>query len=395
MGFFDSENKSFHSDTDQLKRQKSALSLKMDSVDSDLKIGSIKNYSVSLENCSCADFARRHKPCKHMYRLAMDLGIFKVGEINLDNFVNEPKAQKKFENRHVNYEYVEWEEIPKNFVVIDFETANHRFDSICQLGLVVVENNTITEEKSFLIKPPYEKFSNSDIHGITFDDVKLAPTFDKLWPNIKDYIDNHTIAAYNLFFDWNCLNATLERYQIEQPKFQAFDILACVKHFYSEQYLTPKSYSLVNVAKAFELQHKAHDALSDAHVSAEIQILINNDSSAMQANVYIANISTILERIMKNNTHENQIAFYCQCLLDKENLSYEKYKNLFKVVEQIAGQNNSALLYKYCGSFYERFNKLPRAISLYKKSSELDSKMRLKAKIQKLEKIQNVRGAAQ
>lgn len=395
MGFFDSENKSFHSDTDQLKRQKSALSLKMNSVNSDLKIGSIKSYSVSLENCSCTDFVRRHKPCKHMYRLAMDLGIFEANEADLKNAEFKLKNRKKFENRSSSYEYAEWKSIPKNFVVIDFETANHHFDSVCQLGLVVVENNSITEEKSFLIKPPYEKFSNTDIHGITFDDVESAPTFDKLWLDIKDYIDNHTVAAYNLFFDWNCLNATLERYQIEQPKFQAFDILACVKSFYSEQYLAPTSYSLVNVAKAFELQHKAHDALSDAHVSAEIQILINTDSLAMQANMYFANIATMFDRIANNLLSEDQIAFYCHSLLDRENLSYGKYKNLFKVVEQIAAQNDSALLYKYCGSFYERFNKLPRAISLYKKSSELDSKMRLKTKIQKLEKIQNVRGAAQ
>ena len=135
----------------------------------------------------------------------------------------------------MNYEYSDYATVPKNFVVIDFETANQYFDSVCQIGIVVVENNTITEEKSFLIRPPYEEFSNTDIHGITFNDVKFAPTFDELWSNIKGYIDNHTIAAYNLFFDWNCLNATLERYQIEQPKFQAFDILACVRNFYSEK----------------------------------------------------------------------------------------------------------------------------------------------------------------
>lgn len=33
-------------------------------------------YTTSLVMCSCSDFAKRHKPCKHMYFLAHHLGIF-------------------------------------------------------------------------------------------------------------------------------------------------------------------------------------------------------------------------------------------------------------------------------------------------------------------------------
>lgn len=31
-------------------------------------------YTTTLEQCSCGDFTRRHLPCKHMYRLAIELG---------------------------------------------------------------------------------------------------------------------------------------------------------------------------------------------------------------------------------------------------------------------------------------------------------------------------------
>lgn len=38
--------------------------------------GSGKNpYIVTLDNCSCGDFIRYHKPCKHMFSLAINLGI--------------------------------------------------------------------------------------------------------------------------------------------------------------------------------------------------------------------------------------------------------------------------------------------------------------------------------
>ena len=33
-------------------------------------------YTTSLVMCSCSDFAKRHKPCKHMYFLAHHLGVF-------------------------------------------------------------------------------------------------------------------------------------------------------------------------------------------------------------------------------------------------------------------------------------------------------------------------------
>lgn len=32
-------------------------------------------YNVSLSHCNCRDFRERHLPCKHIYRLALELGI--------------------------------------------------------------------------------------------------------------------------------------------------------------------------------------------------------------------------------------------------------------------------------------------------------------------------------
>ena len=35
-------------------------------------------YAVSLADCDCADFARRQLPCKHIYRLALELGTVEI-----------------------------------------------------------------------------------------------------------------------------------------------------------------------------------------------------------------------------------------------------------------------------------------------------------------------------
>lgn len=41
-------------------------------------------YSTTLRECQCMDFFYRRLPCKHMYRLAMECGVFDGGELESD-----------------------------------------------------------------------------------------------------------------------------------------------------------------------------------------------------------------------------------------------------------------------------------------------------------------------
>ena len=277
MNFFSAEKFFLHATEDQLKRQQSAASLQLDSIDRDARTGKIKTYDVSLDGCTCVDFSRRHKPCKHMYRLATELGVFPVD------------APKNFQTPVPDYQSSTSAPVPKNFVVIDFETANDFFDSVCQMGIAVVENNSVTATESFLIRPPQEDFTNTAIHGITFADVKNSPTFVELWPRVKSFVDGRTVAAYNLFFDWTCLTATLDRYEIARPKFDAFDVLANVRTCRNRdgELSALKNCKLVTVAKKLGLAHDAHDAASDALVTAQIQIYMSKTFPDEQTTVYV------------------------------------------------------------------------------------------------------------
>ncbi|MGZ9677497.1 hypothetical protein [Flavobacterium sp. GNP002] len=57
----------------------------------------------------------------------------------------------------------------KNFTAIDFETTQGYRWSICQVGLVRVENGIITKEINLLVQPPNNCYWSrfTDIHGIT------------------------------------------------------------------------------------------------------------------------------------------------------------------------------------------------------------------------------------
>lgn len=67
-------------DSDQIKRQSSARKTNIISIKKENLSGQINDYQVTLAHCTCTDFKRRKKPCKHMYRLAHELGIFDLNK---------------------------------------------------------------------------------------------------------------------------------------------------------------------------------------------------------------------------------------------------------------------------------------------------------------------------
>lgn len=73
----------------------------------------------------------------------------------------------------------------RDFVAIDFETANPKRVSACALGFAIVRDGQITESAGVLIKPigghaPFQ----TRIHGLTEADTADQSTFGQLFPSI-------------------------------------------------------------------------------------------------------------------------------------------------------------------------------------------------------------------
>lgn len=66
-------------------------------------------YTTTLDSCTCPDYVNRHIPCKHMFRLAIDLGI-------LSSF-SESEFLSLYEERLSNYnrEKQRWEKASKKY----------------------------------------------------------------------------------------------------------------------------------------------------------------------------------------------------------------------------------------------------------------------------------------
>lgn len=75
---------SIHDDFEQVKRIESAKKIKPGEMSVDLDSKTIRvqgsasePYVATLSECTCADFQYRKAPCKHIYRLALELDLLK------------------------------------------------------------------------------------------------------------------------------------------------------------------------------------------------------------------------------------------------------------------------------------------------------------------------------
>jgi DNA polymerase-3 subunit epsilon len=153
-----------------------------------------------------------------------------------------------------------------NFVAIDFETASHRSDSACAVGLVKVAKGEIVDTAVHLIRPPTRAFAFSYIHGLTWSDVAEADDFGRLWPRLEPLLDGaEFFAAHNASFDRRVLHACCQTYGIAAP---ALPFRCTVQIARRAWNIHPTKLSDVCRELAIALNH--HEALSDAMACAQI-----------------------------------------------------------------------------------------------------------------------------
>jgi len=149
----------------------------------------------------------------------------------------------------------------EKFTALDFETAHAKRWSICQVGLVTVENGIITNEINILVQPPKNYYWSNfiDIHGITPMDTKFSPLFEEIWHKIEPFITDQIVVAHNgLSFDFPVLNQTLEYYDIAVPIYEKRDTYRIFKR------------NLASLCLEYNIALNHHDALSDAKACAEL-----------------------------------------------------------------------------------------------------------------------------
>lgn len=153
------------------------------------------------------------------------------------------------------------------FVALDFETADHGPDSACSIGLVTVENGRIVGRDHQLIRPPRRRFAFTYIHGIQWEDVRDAPTWGALWPQVARILRGaHFVAAHNAGFDAGVLRACCLAAGIVPPRRRFVCTLQLARSLWR---LKPARLPDVCRHLGIELA-RHHDALADAEACARI-----------------------------------------------------------------------------------------------------------------------------
>lgn len=109
----------------------------------------------------------------------------------------------------------------KDFVAIDFETANHHRTSVCSVGVVIVRNGKVEDKFYRLIKPYPNYYSEwaTECHGLSAQDTTDAPLFPEVWADIAPQIEELTLVAHNKGFDEPHLIGCYEHYGMSYPNY--------------------------------------------------------------------------------------------------------------------------------------------------------------------------------
>lgn len=169
----------------------------------------------------------------------------------------------------------------RDFVAIDFETANEQASSICSVGVVIVRQGEVVDKFYSLVspEPDYFNYFCQRVHGITAEQVAYAPVFPEVWAEVEQRIADAfpgvttvPFVAHNARFDEGCLKAAFRVYQMDYPEYLFLDTLTASRRQFGRQL---PNHQLQTVAEAcgYDLQHH-HHALADAEACAAIALFI-------------------------------------------------------------------------------------------------------------------------
>ena len=153
-----------------------------------------------------------------------------------------------------------------SFAAIDFEIANAAKSSACSVAVAIVRDAQIATIKTSLIRPPTRSFRFTHIHGLSWENVQYAASFDTVWREISPELsDIEFLCAHNASFDRSVLYACCDRFSLARPTNK---FLCTVQLARSEWGIYPTD--LPNVCERLQIPLTHHDAGSDAAACAKI-----------------------------------------------------------------------------------------------------------------------------
>lgn len=180
-------------------------------------------------------------------------------------------------------------------VAIDFETANDSLASACSLGIAIYNEGEILDNFEWYIKPYYRYnfFTNTNIHGISKEDVEDKDEFIKYYDELKNIFSESVIVAHNASFDIGVLNSVCDVYGLEHFDNEYLDTVRISRKVFPELY----NHKLDTVCAYLNIDLSHHNAKSDSFGCLMILLKAMEAHNTYDLDGFISKIGVQYKRI--------------------------------------------------------------------------------------------------
>lgn len=163
-----------------------------------------------------------------------------------------------------------------DFVAVDFELANPKHSSICQIGLVKVRDGVLGKTHTHYVMPPVglQNFGHHQIavHGITRRMIDGADGWELMLPRLEAFTGDLPLVAHNVVAERSMIRQTSEAIGVVPPSFTFY----CTQRAAQLHLPGQESYRLNMLVEHLglpPLQH--HDAGEDAAAAAHLAVRLS------------------------------------------------------------------------------------------------------------------------
>ena len=155
------------------------------------------------------------------------------------------------------------------FNVIDVETANADYASICQIGIVHVQGGEVRDTWETFIDPEdWFDGLNVAIHGIDEKTVRGAPILPEVRDELRRRLRGSVLISHTAF-DRVAFERAMKRYDLEQLQVTWLDSARIARRAWPDKYKV-RGWGLKNIAEDLNISFKHHNALEDAMAATKI-----------------------------------------------------------------------------------------------------------------------------
>lgn len=155
------------------------------------------------------------------------------------------------------------------FYSLDVETANSDQSTICQIGIGIWNDGMLVDTWSSYIDPQdFFHWKNTQIHGINSRMVQRKPTLPKVYPALRQMLENN-IVVHHSPFDRSALRKAFDKYWLEHFEVQWLDSVQVARKTWTG---LEGGYNLANIANHLDIDFRHHDALEDAVACGKVVV---------------------------------------------------------------------------------------------------------------------------